>query len=485
MKILRHRFTLITCFLLLLLPAYMSAAEFNRELYAGRRQKLMQTMGEGIAVFKNPHAAGRTNDVDYYPYRPGSNFFYLTGFEEPDAAFLLVPGGEKKFIMFVQPKNAMSSMWFGDVPGIEGAMEIYGADTAYAIDEFEDVLRRQIVREKKVWFDLTDEGLRDIISPLISGFNSYGPDAMQDIARIVYDMRVIKDETEISLIREAVRISCDAHLEAMKAIEPGVHEYEIASVFSYVFEKNGSGSKAYESIVAAGDNSTIYHYSSLDGKMADGDVVLMDMGAEWDNYTSDITRMVPANGKFTPEQKRLYELVVAMEDSMVAHMTPGNKWFDCLRLTEPIAKKGLYEMGLITDPESPWQHLLYYYPYCGHGLGLDVHDVGNYGSYREGGRELEPGMVFAIEPLVYVGDNLIPAFRRNVIRRFSLAEEEVDAFLEDIRPAFDRYNHIAARVEDDVLITPGGNEVLSETLPRTVDDIERVMAERSPLMGRR
>lgn len=466
------------------IPADADSSGIDRETYAARRQTLMQKMGDGIAVFRNPPEATRTNDVNYYPYRPGSNFFYLSGFGEPEAAFLLVPGGEKEFIMFVRPENASSSQWYGDVPGIGGAMELYGADTAYPVGEFETVLRRLLFRTETVWFDIGDEELRDFITPLLPGFHGYGPEAMRDVARIVDDMRIVKDPAEIALIREAVRISCEGHLEAMKAIVPGMYEYEIAAIFSHVFERSGSRSKAYEAIVASGPASTIYHYSDIGRRVEDGDVVLMDMGAEWKNYAADITRMVPANGRFTGEQKRLYELVVQMEDSMIARMKPGADWNEVLKLTEPIAKRGLHELGLITDPESPWQHLLYYYPYCGHGVGLDVHDVGNYGEYGRWGRILEPGMVFAIEPLLYVGDNLIPAFRQNVARRFQVPEDEIEAFLRDIRPAFDRYRNIAARVEDDVLITPDGNEVLSSSLPRTVDEIERVMSEPAPAGSR-
>src|SRR4030042_1204386 len=395
-----------------------SAQDFDKDIFAKRRQILMEKMGDGIAVFLNSSHAIRSKDVSYYPFRTNSDFYYLSGFEDPDAAFLLLPNADKKFIMFVRPKNAISSMWFGDVPGIEGAMQIYGADTAYALDEFPEVLHSYL-QEKKIYYDINDERFSKVINA--------APDKSIDVNNIIHEMRVIKDSVEIELIRKAVEISCKAHLEAMKAIQPGMFEYEIAAIFSYIFEINGSHSKAYESLVAAGKNSTIYHYSDVTGKAEEGDLVLMDMGAEFQNYTSDITRIIPANSKFTKEQREVYEIVLEMEKVVIEKLKPGNKLYDCTKVSEEIAKEGLFKLGLITDEKTIWQHYLYYYPFIGHSVGLDVHDVGDFGNYFAGGRVLEPGMVFALEPTLYIGENLIDGFRFNVMKKFSISKEEVDA----------------------------------------------------------
>ena len=460
---------------------HLQAEDFNKEIFRKRRQKLMEQMEGGIAVFKNAGHALRNNDVYYYPFRSNSDFFYLSGFEDPDAAFIVLPEGEKKFIMFVQPKNTFSSQWFGDVPGVEGAMKIFGADTAYALEQFENILRQYLFRKQRVYFDIKNEELNDTVRSLISQMRGRGPKEMIDVHQYTHEMRIIKDSGEIELIRKAVNIACDAHLEVMKAMEPGMYEYEIASIFSYVFEKNGSSDKAYESIVASGPNATIFHYSQVKRQTQEGDMVMMDMGAEFNNYASDITRVLPVNGKFTKEQIDGYEIVLDMLDKIIRHMVPGNKWFDCLMQSESIAKEGLFRLGLITGKDTQWQHLLYYYAYAGHAMGLDVHDVGDYGSFRDGGRVLEPGMVFAVEPMLYIGDNLIESFRLNTTRRFRIPEETVDKFLEEIEPVFQKYNHIAARVEDDILITKDGNESLSVGLPKTVKDIERMMAKKSYL----
>lgn len=478
----RNRLIFLSCIISgILFFSSIQADDFNQEICAKRRQKLMDVMKGGMAVFKNASMALRSNDVNYYPFRTNSDFCYLTGLDEPEAAFLLLPEGEKKFILFLQPKNAMSAQWFGDVPGVQGAMEIFGADTAFPLQEFEKVLRSYLFKTERVYFDIHSEDLHDTIQSLTSQMRGYGPKEMIDVLPLTHEMRVIKDQKEITLIRKAVDIACEAHLEVMKAMEPGMYEYEIAAIFSYIFEKNGSHAKAYESIVASGPNATIYHYSDIDRQTRKGDLVMMDMGAEFANYASDITRVLPVTGKFTKEQKEVYEIVLDMQKAIIQHMIPANRWFDALKQGESIAKDGLFRLGLITDKNTEWQHMLYYYPYCGHSMGLDVHDVGDFGSLQNGGRIMEPGMVFAVEPLLYIGDNLIESFRLIATRRFGVSSEEVNHFLEEIKPLFEKYNHIAARVEDDILITDDGNENLSANLPRTVEEIEKTMAKKSYL----
>ncbi len=459
----------------------LHANDFNKQLYAERRSQLMEKLDSGILILKNPEMARRTNDVFYYPYRADSDFYYLTGSEEPDAALILLPDEEQKFVLFTKPSNAMSRQWFGEVPGLEGAMTTFGADTAFAIDDFEEKLGNYLPGKKTVHFDLRDEELTRTIQSKTANMRGRKLREMVDLLTVVHEMRTIKSPEEISLIRRAVDITCDAHLEAMKAVQPGMFEYEIGAIFSYVFEKNGAHSKAFESIIASGPNATIFHYSKVDRQTRVGDMLMLDMGAEVQNYTSDVTRSYPVNGKFTERQKEIYEIVVEMEDAILAHMKPGNKWFDCLKQAETVAKQRLFQLGLITDKDTRWQHFLYYFPFCGHSLGLDVHDVGDFGRYRAGGRTLEPGMVFAVEPLIYVGANLVDAFKMLVASRMNIPAEEIDKFLEQTKPAFQKYLHIAARIEDDVLITQGGNENLSARLPRTISEIEAAMSQNSYL----
>jgi len=213
------------------------AQDFNKEIYANRRQKLLENIKTGIVVMKNSDEQHKSNDENYFPYKVNCDFYYLTGYEDPEAAFILLPEGKKKFIMFVKPKNAISSQWFGDVPGIEGAMKTYGADTAFIYSDFERILRGNLYSSEKMYYDFYNKQLQEIIEPLLLKTRGYGPKEIVNVSPIVHEMRLIKDSEEIKLIRKAVDITCDAHLEAFKAIEPGMYEYEIEAVFSYIFKK--------------------------------------------------------------------------------------------------------------------------------------------------------------------------------------------------------------------------------------------------------
>lgn len=457
--------------------AALYCQEFKKDIYAQRRQKLMESINDGIIIFKNADPAPRSGGEFYAPYRTNSNFYYLTGYEEAESAFILLPGEKKKFIMFVQPKNALSDQWFGEVPGIEGAMKIFGADTAFAYQDFNTIVGSYLKGKKKVYLDLYDEAFVKIISDEIDKIKDDVPKEKLDAARAIFQMRVIKDAGEIKLIQKAVDITCSAHLEAMKAIEPGIWEYEISAIYSYIFEKEGAWDKAFPVIAASGPNSTIYHYSSNSRKTAPGDLVMLDVGAEYKKYAADITRVFPVNGKFSKEQKEIYNTVLEMEKAVINYMKPGNTFGDCLKKAEVIAKDALFKLGLIMDKNSKWQHILYYYPYICHYVGLDVHDVGGLRDTTV----LKPGMVFALEPLIYVGENLIGSFKLQAIRKYKIPEKEVDDFIKTIRPVFNKYKEIATRVEDDILITKEGNKVLSAGLPKTIEEIEKTMAEKSYL----
>lgn len=475
---LKKSLILIYTLFLLIGSVVQAGQNIPKEVFSERRRRLMEEMKDGVAILKNSDHVIRNHDVNYYPYRGDSDFYYLTGFDEPKAILVLIPNAEKQSILFVQPTSVMESMWHGDLPGIEGAMEIFGADTAYPVADFERWLGRFLYHNDHIYFNVKDEDLAERIHNRLPKLRRGDTKKLIDVKALINELRIIKGPEEIELIRRAVDIVCDAHLEVMKVAEPGMYEYELEAIFSYVFEKSGARRKAFESIVASGPNATVLHYSDSNRQIKAGELVMMDMGAENQYYASDVTRVIPVDGSFSKEQKEIYEIVLEMEDAIINHMVPGNGFFDCLAQGEEIAKEGLYRLGLITDRNTTWQHLLYYFSYCGHAMGLDVHDVGDYGNFTNGGRALEPGMVFAIEPLLYVGENLIPAFRMTAMRRYRIAESDVDAFLEEIRPVLDKYMYVAARVEDDVLITENGNEVLSKQLPRTVKDIEKAMKKK-------
>lgn len=457
------------------------AQDYNKEIYAARRQKLMEKITSGIIIVKNSDPQLKSNDEDYSPYRVNSDFYYLTGYEDPEAALILLPEAKKKFILFVKPRNAMSSQWYGDVPGIEGAMKTYGADTAFAYNDFGFKLWGYLRSEKIIYYDFFNKQINDIVYPTFTGAKRGGETQLINISPIVHEMRLIKSDEEIRLIRKAVDIACEAHSEAIKAIKPGVYEYEIGAIVSYIFEKNGSSGKAFAPIVAAGKNATIFHYSTLRGQAKSGELMMMDLGTEYSNYSSDVTRVLPVNGKFSTEQKEIYEIVLAMQESLFASMKTGANLSECYGKAEEIAKEGLFKYGLITDKNTKWQHFLYFFPGVGHPIGLDVHDVGAPNSDR---LILKPGMVYAIEPLIYIGENLVDNFRIMASRYYGIKENEVDAFLKTTKQAFEKYKGVAARVEDDVLITETGNEVLSAKLPRTIKELEKLMTEKSRFIAK-
>ena len=475
----KAKFRLIVGLALVLLPGVVfGGEEITKDVYAKRRAALMAGMKEGIAVFRGSDPAQRNSDITYSPYRQNSDFLYLTGYELPEAACIIAPGAEKKFILFVKPENVISAQWFGDLPGIEGAVADFGADEAFPFEDFEKILAEKMEGCGTVFSDFADKTMQELIVSISGKMEAGRPAAFADAGAIVHAMRMIKEPGEIELIRKAVVATCRGHVEAMKAIRPGMSEREIEAIYRYVFARSGAWSFAFEPIVASGPNSTVYHCEPSERPVQAGELVMIDMGAEYENYASDVTRVYPVSGKFTPDQRRMYEIALGMEDLVIAAMKPGAKVADVVKEAEAYAREELFKLGLITDKGSAWQHLLYYFPYIGHGVGLDVHDAGDYDYAKT---VLKPGMVFAIEPMIYIGDNLVGSFRKVAMKHFKVPEKEVDDFLAATKPAFDKYKGIAGRIEDDILITETGNEVLSIGLIKKPADIEAMMAVRSRL----
>lgn len=454
--------------------ASIDAQTLNKDIFSQRRQKLMEQMDGGIAIFKNTKIVYRNGDTEY-PYRSDSDFYYLTGFDYPEAAFILLPNEDKKFIMFVQPESPFTLLWKGDIHGVDEIRDVFGVDTSFIIDQFDDVMRGYLRGKDKIYFNIKEKELYEKIHSLVYA----SPKEMIDINQHLHEMRIFKDAEEIKLLRKAVDITCDGLVEVMKAAEPGMCEYELDAILDYVFRKSGSPRKGFPSIVASGPNSTVFHYDKNDRQINRGDIIVMDVGAEYGYYAADVTRTLPISGKFTKEQKKLYEIVLQAQLTAIENMVPGNKCFESFKRAEEVVKQGLYRLGLITDKNSTWQYKAYYYPYISHGLGLDAHDVGDYGGYREGGRTLEPGMILTIEPGLYIGDNMTDAFR-TIVKR-SVPEEEIENFIQGVKPVFEKYKNTGIRIEDDVLITEQGNEVLSAKAPKTVQEIENLMSKKSYL----
>lgn len=433
----------------------------TRTEFARRRQELMALMEpNSIAIVPAAPERVRSRDTEYH-YRQDSDFLYLSGFEEPQAVLVLIPGREHgEYVLFVRERNREREIWDGYRAGPEGACNDFDADDAFPIDDIDDILPGLIEGRQRVYYGLGkdsefDKKVMDWVNTIRAKVRSGAtpPGEFLDLSHYLHDMRLFKSDSEIAVMREAADISARAHVRAMKASRPGVMEYQLEAEILHEFQMSGARFAAYNTIVGSGKNGCILHYIENSAPLRDGDLVLIDAGCELDYYAADITRTFPANGVFSPEQKALYELCLRAQLAAIEAAKPGNHWNAPHEATVTIITQGLIELGLVDGPLDDAianeRYREFYMHRAGHWLGMDVHDVGD---YKVGGewRVLEPGMVLTIEPGIYVApDNM-----------------RVD----------EKWRGIGIRIEDDVVITEQGNEVLTAGVPKTVDEIEALMA---------
>jgi Xaa-Pro aminopeptidase len=428
--------------------------------FATRRQQLLDVMGAGVAMFASAPLAVRNNDVEH-PYRQDSDLYYLTGLEEPESVLLLTNQHEEhQTILFVRPRKREREIWDGPRAGIEGAVTSFGADVAYPIDELAKRLPDYLGNAGRLHYRLAqnaevDAKLFDCINLLRRGSRRgiTAPEAIIDSSVHLHEMRMRKSNVELSTMRQAAAITKEAHLRAMQLARPGIHEYEIDAELLHVFRKHGSQRPAYESIVGSGPNATILHYRAGNRILNDGELLLIDAGCEYGYYASDVTRTFPVNGKFSAEQRAVYEVVLEAQKSSIAAVKPGATLQaihdGAIRsITEGLVGIGLLS-GTVDSLLEDKKYESFYMHRTSHWLGMDVHDVGRY--YIDGKhRPLEPGFVLTIEPGVYVATDA----------------EGVD----------ERWRGIGVRIEDDVAVTPAGHEVLTNGIPKEVDDVEAACA---------
>ncbi len=452
---------------LLLLSSYSFAQplRLDMQVFADRRQALMEKIEpNSIAIFPSKPVYLRNLDVEY-DYRQESNFYYLSGFEEPESILLIDPSDPKyKYVLFVQKRNRRRETYEGSRAGVEGAMSTFKADTAFYITEFERSLYSFIKHDRPIYYTFginpeIDNKIRKMVVERRSGGNWL----ITDPAPILAEMRLIKNDGDWQMgLQKAIDISAQAHIEAIKSIEPGMYEYEIQAVFEYVYRNNGSPRNGYPCIVGSGPNSTILHYSKNTRQMQDGEVVLMDCAAEYGYYSADITRTVPVNGKFTKEQKEIYQIVLNAQNAAMEMVKPGLKRSEFVETINNILGEGLVKLGFIKDKKDYRIFTLHGYS---HWIGLEVHDVGGYTRNGES-ITLEPGMVFTIEPGIYVRPDVFDKMKER-----GYSEDE----MAKIRPKVEKYMHIGVRIEDDVLVTETGYKNLSAVVPREIDKIEKLM----------
>lgn len=432
-----------------------------RKEYQRRRRRLMQMMDKGgIAILPTTPLSFRNRDVEY-PYRPESDFLYLTGFEEPQAVAVFDPAGPQgEFLLFCRERDPALELWTGPRAGTEGVRADYDADDAFGIEHLDDVLPSLLEQRDKIYYTVGSDPefdrrvtgwLKQIRSRARSGVHP--PDEIASLEHLVHEMRLFKSRHEIKTMRRAASISAAAHRRAMQACRPGMWEYELEAELLHEFVRHGARSPAYPSIIGGGANACILHYTANEAQLRDGDLVLIDAGAEYRGYASDITRTFPVSGRFSDPQRAIYELVLDAQQAAIDKVRPGNHWNDPHDAAVRTLTRGLVKLGLLKgDARSLIRKQAYtrfFMHRTGHWLGMDVHDVGDY-KVGDAWRLLEPGMVMTIEPGIY-----IPHGTKGVAKRWW---------------------NIGVRIEDDVLVTSDGNEVLSADAAKDPAAVERLMA---------
>ncbi|MEY3281327.1 MAG: hypothetical protein RL674_1312 [Pseudomonadota bacterium] len=434
----------------------------NQSEFKKRRKQLMQRIGIGnIALISSAGVRVRNRDVDY-PFRQDSDFYYLTGFNEPDALAVFIPGrSQGEYILFCREFDEKKALWEGAHAGLEGAIKHYAADDSFPIDDIDDIVSGMLENKTKVFYPMgrdTDldhslqEWIRHIRSQSRSGVMA--PAELASIEPIVHEMRLFKSAAELKLMRYAAQISAEAHVKAMQLCVAGKYEYQVEADIVHHFMQSGLRNVAYPSIVAGGKNACTLHYTENSDKLKNGDLLLIDAGAECDHYAADITRTFPVSGKFSEPQALLYQLVLDAQFAAIEQIRPNVPWNAAHDASVDVLTKGLVKLGLLKGTVSKLikneKYKQFYMHRIGHWLGMDVHDVGDYKIHQEW-RLLQAGMVLTVEPGLYIP--------------------------EDCKSVDKKWRGIGIRIEDDVLVTKNGYEILTHEVPKTITEIETLMAE--------
>jgi Xaa-Pro aminopeptidase len=429
------------------------------ETYAKRRRAVMDRIGnQAAAIIPSAPISTRSNDVEY-PYRADNDFLYLTGFREPEAVCVLAPGHPKgEFVLFVRPRDRERETWTGRRCGIEGALGDYRASQAHAIQELEKFIGEYVADREHLYYSFGRDGaFNDRVTRWLQQWRQgrprtgKGPLGLLDPSEFLHEMRLIKSEEEIAEMRQAAAIARRGHVAALESVRPGMFEYEIEAILDYTFRRHGASGPAYPSIVAAGANATVLHYTENDRVIGTDDLLLIDAGAEYRGYCSDVTRTFPAGPRFSPAQRKIYDIVLRAQLEGIERVRPGVAVDAPHQGAVEVLVEGLLEVGLLTGDASDIianeKYRAYYMHRTSHWLGMDVHDVGRY-KLDDASRVLEPGMVLTVEPGLYVAADA----------------EEADP----------QFRGIGVRIEDDVLVTATGHEVLSADIPKDPAEIEDV-----------
>lgn len=420
--------------------------DLSSNLKKRRKEFIAQIPENSVVIIPNSLISIRSNDVEY-KFRPDSDFYYLTGFEEPNSICVLKK--EKRsffYLLFIEENSKEKEIWTGKKVGISEAKRIYKADEAYLIMQFDDILKKIVQEAEYIYFPFGKNKLLDLkitnLQPSFSG--------LLDPRKFLHEMRLIKDNYEIQCIKKAADISSEAHVLAMECARSGIFEYELESIMENKFRSSGGTGPAYPSIVASGRNCTTLHYIKNNKKIQKQDLVLIDAGCEYSNYASDLTRTFPENKRFNSIQRDIYQIVLAAQIKAIEQIKPGKRFIDSYNKAVYVLVEGLKDLGLlkgsIQEIIKKGKYKKFFMHKLGHWLGLDVHDAGPYMNGNGNSIKLVPGMIMTVEPGIYISWN-----EPNVPEKF---------------------RGIGIRIEDDVLITKNGNQVLTNKVPKTIEEIE-------------
>jgi Xaa-Pro aminopeptidase len=415
----------------------------------------MAAIGDALAILPSAPVAVRSADVEFI-YRQDNDFYYLTGFAEPESIAMFAPGENESFILFVRPRDKERETWTGRRAGIEGAMSDYGADRAYVIDEFQRVVARYLEKAERIYYPLgvnerIDARMLDMLksAAAMRPRLGSGPNALLDPREVLHEARLHKHPEELEAMKRAIAISAEAHTAAMRTAHGGMMEWEIEALVDYNFRKRGAAGPSYPSIIASGPNASTLHYIHNDREMRAGELLLIDAGCEYQFYASDVTRTFPVGARFSPLQRDLYEIVLAAQLAAIETIRPGVKFDEPHEAALRILVEGMCRVGLLKagaeEVIKNGSYRRYFMHRTSHWLGMDVHDVGLYRVAGES-RTLEPGMVLTAEPGIYIA--------------------------RDDDEAPEEFRGIGIRIEDDVLVTPDGHEVMTAAIPKSVAKVE-------------
>jgi Xaa-Pro aminopeptidase len=428
-------------------------------------KRFIEQMEENsVAIIPAAHEQTRSYDTEY-KFRQDSDFWYLTGFPEPDAVAVIDPQNKKSpYTLYVRPRDLEMETWFGRREGVEGAVKNYAADKAFSIDKFEADLPKLLDGHEKLYYrfaldkDLDQQMLKYLSGQRVRRLKSaYPPHTIIDPTIILGEMRLHKTPDEAEMMQTAATIAAEAHILAMKKVKPGMNEGQVEAMMEAFMRDKGASGVAYNSIIGGGANATILHYVENNMPLRDGDLILIDAGAEYKGYASDITRTFPVNGKFTPAQREVYDVVLEVQKKCIDYTVSGNRWAERQKYSIELLTEGMLKLGLLkgkaTDLIKNKAYLKYYMHGVGHYLGLDVHDAGRYyvDQHAKESKPFAPGMVLTVEPGLYIPPN----------------DKEAPA----------KYRGIGIRIEDDVLVTEDGNRNLTSKVPKEAEEIEALMAK--------